>query len=203
MAPWQVDHPLCKCRWKGSGKNKQHQRYSQKILLSLSQKQTRKEKYKRLKKSELFSCCSPVKEMHARVNFCFQSMQSPCQAIWNQCKDFGSIWTLNLVFFLDPLLLKFFFSASSSITRTRVAFIRHWLLFPLSIYVEWNPEMWARLPWLRPCGHWWALAYFKKRASHFPLHSSYSAPMQHFFMWMYFTLWSIFCNALCTQHQRT
>ena len=100
MAPWQVAHPLCKCRWKGSGKNKQHQRYSQKILLSLSQKQTSKEKYKRLKKSELFSCCSPVKEMHARVNFCFQSMQSPCQAIWNQCKDFGSIWTLNLVFFL-------------------------------------------------------------------------------------------------------
>ena len=46
--------------------------------------------------------------MHARVNFCFQSMQSPCQAIWNQCKDFGSIWTLNLVFFLEPLLLKFF-----------------------------------------------------------------------------------------------
>ena len=45
MAPWQVAHPLCKCRWKGSGKNKQHQRYSQKILLSLSQKQTSKEKY--------------------------------------------------------------------------------------------------------------------------------------------------------------
>ena len=48
---------------------------------------------------KIFNCCSPVKEMHARVNFCFQSMQSPCQAIWNQCKDFGSIWTLNLVFF--------------------------------------------------------------------------------------------------------